>query len=153
MTRPEVRLHAAAILLIFALIAGCGPGTGGTGLPPASAGAPTGDAVAAPPTTGPTTGPTSGPTPTPPAAGSPSGPTIGTTPAAPVTVPDRPPDRVGAVESIDETTLRIAGLEVARARVDVLLADGRPATVDALRTGAEVLAWEVGPRFVVQLRP
>jgi hypothetical protein len=144
-TRPDARPRAAAILLIVALITGCGPGTGGTGLPPASAGAPTGDAVAAPPASGPTTRP--------PAAGSPSGPAIGPTAAAPVTVPDRPPDRVGTVESIDETTLRIAGLDIARARVDVLLADGRPATVDALRTGAEVLAWEVGSQIVVQLRP
>lgn len=147
------------MLLIVALLAGCGPGTGGTGLPPASSSAPAGDAVAAPPASGPTTAPptaappTSGPTTVPPAAGSPSDPAIGPAPVVAVTVPDRPPDRIGTVESIDATTLRVAGLEIARARVDVLLADGRPANVDALRTGAEVIAWEVGPRIVVQLRP
>lgn len=143
-------LHRAPAMLLAVLIAvllaGCGPGTGGTGLPPASSA----DGGTAPTGGGTSGGDASSP---PPAAAAPPAAVTSPAPTGAATVPARAPDLVGTVDAVDDTTLRIANLTVALALVDVVLSDGSPSSVAALRAGARVLAWVVGSRIVVQLRP
>jgi len=127
---PErVRSVAArlAAMLLLLLAQGCGPGTGGTGLPP-SAGLPD-SAVADAPA---------------PVAAAPA-------PSAPLS--DRPADLAGPIERVDATVVRIAETDLPLALCDLLFDDGSPATAEALQPGVEARAWRVGERWRVSIRP
>jgi hypothetical protein len=113
-----------ALLLVLALL-GCGPGTGGTGLPPGA------DASVAPTTTAPGSANTTAPS---------------------VALPDRAPDLAGPIERLDATVIRIAATDLPRERAELLLDDGTAATADALQVGAEARAWFDGARWQVAIR-
>jgi hypothetical protein len=122
-------LAAAAASL---LLAGCGPGTGGTGLPPGSDTAPVDAALPSPVTS---TGPQ---------------PSTGTV-AAPRPLPSRAPDLDGTIDRVDDATLSIAGSALPRASTDVVLADGTAAPADAPRVGRAARAWLENGRWLVVL--
>jgi hypothetical protein len=126
-------LAAAAASL---LLAGCGPGTGGTGLPPGSDTAQV-DAALPSPVTSPVTSP--GPQPS-----------TGTV-AAPRPLPSRAPDLDGTIDRVDDATLSIAGSALPRAATDVVLADGSAAPADAARAGRAARAWLENGRWLVVL--
>lgn len=117
----------AAVWLALALAA-CGPGTGGTGLPP-------GDELS---------NASSAPAPTP---ITPTGSGL----ALPAPLPDRMPDLAGPIESVDADTLTIAGTRLPRAAVSLRDATGAPLAADAARTGRSARAWRAGEGWLVAL--
>lgn len=125
---------ACAVWLMLTLLQGCGPGSGGTGLPPeAGLGAeqPNSPVAALPPATGPGDAPIGGPV---------AGP------------PDRPADLSGPIERVDATVIRIAGTDLPRDEVDLLFEDGSHATTEDPPVGAEARAWRVAGRWQVIVR-
>jgi len=131
----STRLHRLLAALLCVLLQACGPGTGGTGLPPASSSAPatstTGPTADTPPPSN-TTGTTTGGTP-------PSSATTAPLPSA----PDRAPDLVGVIERVDDTTVVLAGVTLPRAEIDLI---GAP-----LQLGAAARAWREGGRWVLRV--
>jgi len=135
-----LRVRRAApvlVLVLMLMLAGCGPGSGGTGLPPASTGLP----VASGETTGAVDAPAHATLPPPGGAahGVLAGPLSGG------------PDLVGRVEALDATRVRVAGVDIELARVDLQFGDGSPAPATALVLGAQLQVWRVGERRVVRL--
>jgi hypothetical protein len=120
---------AALVLASFVAVlglAGCGPGEGGTGLPPPASGSAT---VGAPDATLPP-------------------PTPATLLAAGV-----PADVAGTIAALDDRVLVIGDVALPRDAVDAVLADGRPAPPGSLAVGARATAWRLGERWLVQLGP
>jgi len=143
---PFLRWATRWLLAAAALLAGCGPGTGGTGLPPAGSApgpAPTADA-----------GPGAGAgAVAPPSAGAPvSAPTLGEPESAPVQ-PARTADLAGLVTAVDAETVVAAGAALPRDELRVTRADGSDAPVDLLQPGVSVRVWRVGDVWLVRLEP
>lgn len=131
MTRDAMRAAirtAVAPALAALMLAGCGPGTGGTGLPPGSDTASVGLV--------------------PPIAN--SQPTAGAV-VAPRPLPARAPELEGTIDGLDDATLSIAGRALPRASTDPVLADGTPAPDAALRVGRAARAWLENGRWLVAL--
>jgi hypothetical protein len=130
-TRP----HRVLALLLCVLLQACGPGTGGTGLPPASTSAPASN------TTG---GTTDGPPPSSSTGTTTVAPPSSSATTAPLSsAPDRAPDLAGVIERLDDTTVLLAGVVLPRGEVDLI---GAP-----LRVGATARAWREGGRWVVRV--
>ncbi len=143
---------ACAVWLMLTLLQGCGPGSGGTGLPPeAGLGAeqPNSPVAALPPAPGLGTE-----QPNPPVAALPPAPGPGDAPiGGPVAgPPDRPADLAGPIERVDATVIRIAGTDLPRDEVDLLFEDGSHATTEDPPVGAEARAWRVAGRWQVLVR-
>lgn len=123
-----VRIRLVVAWLALGLAA-CGPGTGGTGLPPGDGGTPT----SAPSLQTP-------PAPTPSSSGSPAEP-----------LPSGTPDLAGAIESIDPDAVTIAGRRLPWTALSLRDASGAPLALDAVRIGRAARAWQVGTVWVVAL--
>ncbi|MFM1988786.1 MAG: hypothetical protein RJA99_1743 [Pseudomonadota bacterium] len=130
LARVAARLVAACLALV---LAACGPGTGGTGLPPGD-GTPTASTGTAPSSTAPSsTVPSS------------------TAPALVAPLPDRAPDLAGPIESADADALTIAGTRLPRASVSLRDAAGAPLADDAAQAGRPARAWRAGEGWLVAL--
>jgi len=147
---PFPRLAARWLFAGAVLLSGCGPGTGGTGLPPAASTpgpAPTADA-------GPGTGAVTAP---PPVAGTPvpappfaAAPTLGGQETG-SNLPARTADLAGVVTAVDAETVVVAGTALPRAALRVSRPDGSAAPSDLLQPGVAVRVWRVGEVFLVRL--
>ena len=128
--RLGVARRGLAAVWLALLLQACGPGTGGTGLPPVGASA---DATAAVPAAG-------------------SGTAAALAPGVPaLALPAREPELVGTIESLDAATLRIAGAALPRASVSLYDESGAAVSADTVRIGAAARAWRVGEGWVVAL--
>ena len=110
-------------------LAACGPGTGGTGLPPGDGGTPTSASSLQTP-----------PSPTP---------SSSVTPAEPL--PSGTPDLAGSVESVDPDAVTIAGRRLPWATISLRDASGATLAADEARVGRTARAWQVGAVWVVAL--
>jgi hypothetical protein len=126
-TRACTALRVPLFVALLALY-GCGPGTGGTGLPPGGSGTPpeTTAAVHAPAVQAPAADP------------------------APRLPPPRPADLEGTVDAIDAQTVTVAGVVLPRASLDAVGPDGRAAETP-LAVGVSVRAWRLGERWLLVL--
>lgn len=124
--RAGPRSVAAGLAL---LLAACGPGTGGTGLPPGD-GADSSSVVSAPtPST--------------------QAPSASRLPVA--ALPDRAPDLAGPIEAVDADTLTLAGVGLVRASVSLRDGNGAPLGAEAAQPGRAARAWRTGETWVVAL--
>jgi hypothetical protein len=132
--RLGVARRGLAAVWLALLLQACGPGTGGTGLPPVGASA---DATAAGAAAVPAAG---------------SGTAAALAPGVPaLALPAREPELVGTIESLDAATLRIAGAALPRASVSLYDESGAAVSADTVRIGAAARAWRVGEGWVVAL--
>jgi hypothetical protein len=126
-TALRVPLLVALLVALLALL-GCGPGTGGTGLPPGGSGTPpeTAAALNAPAVQAPAADP------------------------APRLPPATPADLEGPVDAIDAQAVTVAGVVLPRASLDTVGPDGRAAETP-LAVGVSVRAWRLGERWLLVL--
>lgn len=122
----HVRLLAAWLALG---LAACGPGTGGTGLPPGDGGTPTSSS----------------------GLQAPAAPTPSSSGSTPAPLPTGAPDLAGTVEAIDPDALTIAGRRLPWTAVSLRDASGAMLAADAVRVGRTARAWQVGAVWVVAL--
>lgn len=131
-TRAALRisvLSALVALVALSALVGCGPGTGGTGLPPGGSSA------------------------QPDAAATVSGPTVQAPAADTVPLlrpPSTPADLEGPITAVDSATVTVSGTTaLPRALLDAVGSDGRAAPTDALAVGIPVRAWRIGGRWLL----
>jgi predicted small lipoprotein YifL len=127
-TRTALRISILSALFALAALVGCGPGTGGTGLPPGGSSA------------------------QPDAAATVSAPTV-QAPTADTVPLLRPPstsaDLEGPITAVDSATVTVSGTALPRALLDAVGSDGRAAPTDALAVGIPVRAWRIGERWLL----
>ena len=125
MTEARRRIGARVALAALALaLQACGPGSGGTGLPPGDSASSV--PVSAPPPPSATRVPASG-------------------------LPERAPELSGPLERVDADSLTLAGVVLPRASVALLDAAGAPLAAEAARPGLAARAWRVGDGWLVAL--
>lgn len=109
-------LPGAMVVTVW-LLAGCAPGSGGTGAPANGAGSPDASSAASSPA----------PAPAP----------------APVSLPSTPPQLEGTIDALDAVTVVVAGTGLTRATLRIVLADGSDAPAATVVIGARLRIWTV----------